>query len=112
MRWIRAHIFSRDSSLLSKYVNICFGFTIVLIMYEGAGRVRISGRWRRACNLLPLFDADSELVESVCHDATNANDVPYRSVAARGQVALYGETALVPAVHESEKRKVQQRTLY
>jgi len=67
---------------------------------------------RRACDLLPLLNADAELVESVCHDPTNANDVPYRSVAARGQVALYGETALVPAVHESEKRKVQQRTLY
>ena len=55
-------------------------------------------RRRRACDSLPLFDTDTELVESVCHDAANANNVPYRSVAAHRQIALYIADASVLVV--------------
>lgn len=39
-------------------------------------------------NVLPLSDALAKLVEAVGHDGSNADNVPYRSVAAGGQVSL------------------------
>lgn len=78
MRYIRAHIFSRASSLQS------VSGILQADQFRGSPLLRL----RSHKNILVLSDALSHSPESICHQPSHSNDVYGGSEAANGQVAL------------------------
>jgi hypothetical protein len=75
MRWMRAHIFSRASSLRNQCVSI-----------RRAGGIAVVGGQRE--DVLGLADSVEELVPAVAHDGAHAEEDDAGTEAFRGEVSL------------------------
>lgn len=111
---MRAHIFSRASSLRfagrqhfkTSITSHCFRSSLA----SQRGRWD-NGEYRQIArgHSLPLPDANAKLVESVCHDARHADDVPDGSKPARGEVALFPCQPAIALTSLTDSKRFDQR---